>query len=270
MERPSSSEIRPVHAAAALASLAVASAAVLLISPVLAVSAAPFAFGLTDVAAAHAASAPSPSLRVRVVARALASLAWGSAISGIVATRGGDVAGSAVRLPLLAIALAVGTAIGAYGSAGEAARGNAPPRPPLTEAPLIGFADVATAAWLFVTAVSAHGGDLRARVTLVLAAAIALALRALFVARVAIRGSIDPAAAGPAAIGFVLWIALASISCTLAATPITWSGLGAALLLTLAAALAERRHRRALPVLLRGSLVFAFAAMLGITTFLGS
>ena len=252
MERPSSSEIRSVRAAAALASLAVASAAVLLLSPVLAVAAAPIAFGLTDVAAAHALSAPSPSIRVRVVSRALASLAWGGSISAIVASRGGDIVGAGVRLPLLAIALAVGAVLGAYGSAGEA---GPPPRPPLTEAPLIGVADVATAGWLFVTAVGAHGTELRTRVTLLLAASIGLALRALVVARVAIRG-------------FVLWIGIAAIFCALASTPITWSGLGAAIVLSFAAALAERRHRRALPVLLRGSLAFAFAAMLGIATFL--
>jgi Na+-translocating ferredoxin:NAD+ oxidoreductase RnfA subunit len=73
-----------------------------------------------------------------------------------------------------------------------------------------------------------------------------------------------------AGIGFVLWVAIAAVFCTLAATPITWSGLGAALVLTIAAALAERRHRRALPVLLRGSLAFVFAAMLGIATFVGT
>lgn len=265
MERPSSSEIRSVRAAAALASLAVASAAVLLLSPVLAVAAAPIAFGLTDVAAAHALSAPSPSIRVRVVSRALASLAWGGSISAIVASRGGDIVGAGVRLPLLAIALAVGAVLGAYGSAGEA---GPPPRPPLTEAPLIGVADVATAGWLFVTAVGAHGTELRTRVTLLLAASIGLALRALVVARVAIRGAHDPEAPALAAIGFVLWIGIAAIFCALASTPITWSGLGAAIVLSFAAALAERRHRRALPVLLRGSLAFAFAAMLGIATFL--
>lgn len=259
-----------MRAAVALASLVVAAAAVLLISPVLAVAGAPLAFALTDLAAAHALAAPSPSLRVRVVARALASLAWGGSISAIVASRGGDVAGAAVRLPLLAIALAVGTVIGTYGSAGEAARDKSPPRPPVTEAPLIAAADLATAGWLFVTAISAHGTELRTRVTLLVGGAIALALRALFVARVAARGAVDPAAPTLAAIGFVAWIAIAAVFCTIAATPITWSGLGTALLLTLAAALAERRHRRALPVLLRGSLAFAFAAMLGIATFLGS
>lgn len=259
-----------MRAAAALASLVVAAASVLLISPVLAVAAAPLAFALTDLAAAHALGAPSPSLRVRIVARALASVAWGGSISAIAASRGGDVAGAAVRLPLLAIALAVGTVLGAYGSAGEAARDKSPPRPPLTEAPLIGVVDLATAGWLFVTAISAHGTELRTRVMLLVAGAIALALRALFVARIATRGAIDPSAPMLAAIGFVLWVAIAAVFCTIAATPITWSGLGAALVLTLAAALAERRHRRALPVFLRGSLAFVFAAMLGIATFLGS
>jgi len=268
MERPSSSEIRSGRAAAALASLAVAGGALLVSSPIVAIGAAPIAFGLTDLAAAHALGAPSPSLRVRVVARALASLAWGGAITAIVASRGGDVAGAGVRLPLLAIALALGAAIGAYGSAGEAARAGAPPRPPLAEAPLIGVADVATAGFLLVTAITATGGDLRTRVTLLLGSALALMLRALVVTRIAVRGAREPGAPTLAAIGFVLWIAIASVFCTLAATPITWSGLGAALLLTVAAALAERRHRRALPVLLRGSLAFAFAAMLGVATFL--
>jgi hypothetical protein len=269
------SEIRSTGAAAALGALAVASGAVSVLSPLIAVAAAPLIYGLTDLAAGHALSVRGPSLRVRIIARALASAAWGGSITTIVASRGVGEA-PASRLPLLAIVLAVGTVIGVYGSGGQASRGARPAegsseaRPPFTESPLIGLLDVVTAAWAFVGAVTAHGGDLRARVLLLLGVAVSIALRALIVARIAAHAARAPDAPGLAAIGFVLWVALAGIACTIAATPMTWSGLGAALILTLAAAIAETRKRRPLVVFLRGSLAFAFAAMLGVVTFLVS
>jgi hypothetical protein len=260
----SSSEIH-TPAAALLGVFSVAAGALLIVSPILAIAIAPLVYGLTDLAASYAFGFAGPSGRVRVVARALASAAWGGVISTIVATRGGDSA--SVRLPLLAIALAIGTVIGVFGTAGQRAIDKRPPRAPLAESPLIGVCDVATAGFVFVNAVAAHGAEMRNRIMLLLVVSLTIALRALLVARLCQR---DPESPRLAALGFVLWIALASIACTLAATPMTWSGLGAALVLTFAAALAESRKKRPLVVLLRGSLAFLFASMLGIATFLGS
>lgn len=277
MDRPTSSEIRSrlgVVGGVALGALAVASGVMLVTSPLFAIGASPLVFGATDSAASAALRTPSPSVRVRVVARTLASAAWGGAASTIVATRGSDVASSAVRLPLLAIALAVGAVIGAFAGAGEQARDGRPPRAPLAEAPLVGVLDVLTTAWVFVLAIAAHEGSLRAQAPMAIGVALALSLRALVVARVAAHGSKmaarQEAAVVLSATGFVAWLALAAIACTLAATPITWSGLGAAVVLTLAAGLAESRRRRPLVVFLRGSLAFAFAAMLGVATFLAT
>lgn len=267
MDRRSSSEIRSRWAAPALAALSIASGALLVLSPGIAVAVCPLVFCVTDLALAHAFGSPGPTVRVRVVARALASAAWGGAIATIVTTRGTDPTSASVRLPLLAIALAIGTVIGVYGSAGLRATASDGARAPLAEAPLIGLCDVATAAWVFVNAISAHGTELRSRVLILLAVSVAIALRALMVARLAAR---DPESAGLAAVGFVAWVAVAAIACTLAATQITWSGLGAALVLTVAAGIAESRRRRALVVLLRASLAFVFAAMLGIVTFLAT
>lgn len=263
--RPSSEMRRPVAATLSLGALSLAAGALLAWSPVLAVGLCPLVFGVTDFTATHALGGVGPSVRVRIVARALASLTWGGAVSTIVASRGAEL--TSARLPLLAIALGVGTIIGVYGSAGARGTGEASPRPPLAEAPLIAMCDVATTGWVFVNALTAHGSDLRARVLVLLGIAVAVALRALLVARIAAR---DPESPALAAVGFVVWLGVASLACTLAATPMTWSGLGAALVLTLAAALAESRKRRALVVLLRGSLAFAFAAMLGIATFLAT
>lgn len=274
MARGSSSEIsrRSPPPAIALASLSVAGGALLITSPVIAIGVAPLVYGLTDLAAAHAIGWVGPTARVRVVARSLASAAWGGAISTIVATRGSE---GRIRLPLLAIALALGTLIGVYGSGGRRALGNEPARPPTAESPLIGACDVVTAGWALVNAISAHGRDLRTRLVVMIAVAVAVALRALVVARISARSSArsskrDPESAGLAAIGFVAWLALASIACTLAATPLTWSGLGAAWVLTLAGALAESQKKRAVVVLLRGSLAFALATMLGIAVFVGT
>ncbi|MBI2390683.1 MAG: hypothetical protein HYV09_13925 [Deltaproteobacteria bacterium] len=277
MDRPTSSEIRSrrrVVAAVALGALAVASGAMLVTSPVFAIGASPLVFGATDSAANAALGTPAPSVRVRVVARMLASAAWGGAASTIVATRGTDVARSAVRLPRLAIALAVGAVIGAFAGAGEPAREGRPPRAPLAEAPLVGVLDVLTAAWTFVLSIAAHDAGLRTRAPIAVGIALALSLRALVVARVAAYGA-RMAARGESAVvvsaaGFVSWLALAAVACTLAATPITWSGLGTAVVLTVAAGLAESRRRRPLVVFLRGSLAFAFAAMLGAATFLAT
>lgn len=270
MDRRSSSEIRSRWAAPALAALSIASGALLVLSPGIAVAVCPLVFGVTDLASAHAFGSLGPTVRVRVVARGLASAAWGGAIATIIASaeaRGTDPGSAAVRLPLFAIALAIGTVIGVYGSAGVRATAEGPARAPLAQAPLIGLCDVATAAWVFVNAISAHGTELRSRVLILLAVSVAIALRALMVARLAAR---NPESAGLAAVGFVAWVAVAAIVCTLEATQITWSGLGAALVLTVAAGLAESRRRRALVVMLRGSLAFVFAAMLGIATFLAT
>ena len=270
MDRRSSSEIRRASRswwarfAVSLGSLAVASAALLLLSPAISVAICPLVFCVTDLVAAVAFGAQGPTVRVRVVARALASAAWGGAISTIVATRGSE---ASVRLPLLAIALAIGTVIGVYGSAGQHATRADTARAPLAEAPLIGLFDVVTAGWVFVNAVSAHGVELRSRLLILAAVAVSIALRALLVARLC---ALNPVSPGLAAMGFVGWVSLAAIACTLAATPITWSGLGAAVVLTVGAGLAESRKRRALVVMLRGALAFVFAAMLGIATFLGT
>jgi len=265
---------RILGGAAALAVLAIASAAMLSASPVFAVGGSPLTFGATDAAAAVALRSPAPSVRVRVVARALASAVWGGAAAAIVAARGGDVANATVRMTLLAIFLAIGAIVGAFGSTGEAAAaGGTPdraPRPPSGESPLVGALDVLTTGWAFVLALAAHEADLRTRIASVVGLALALCLRALVVARIAVRAAREPEDPRLAAIGFVAWLAMAAVACTVAATPLTWSGLGAALVLTLAAGLAESRRKRPVVVFLRGSLAFAFAAMLGIATFLAS
>ena len=237
-------------------------------SPLFAIGASPLAFGATDAAAAVAMESPSPSVRVRVVARALAAAAWGGAASTILAARGSDPANASVRMTLLAIFLAVGAIVGSFGSAGAAATETLPPRPPQAEAPLVALLDVLTAGWAFVLAVALHGEGARARVLSTVGLALALGLRALLVARIALAASSAGDDPRPAAFGFVAWLALAATTCTIAASPLTWSGLGAAIVLTVAAALAESRRKRALVLFLRGSL--AFAAMLGIATFLAT
>ncbi len=280
MDRRSSSEIRSLRGpseaphdgghgwgAAALAVLAVGSAAMLGASPLFAIGAAPLTFGATDAAAAVALGSPSPNARVRVVARALASAAWGGAASTIVATRGSgggsDGASAAVRLTLLAMFLAIGAIVGSFGSA----TGSTPAR---GESPLVGVLDVLTTAWAFFLALASHEAEAKTRILMVAGVALALCLRALLVARVAAWSARAPEDTRLPAIGFVAWLAVASIACSFSSTPLTWSGLGAALLLTVAAALAESRRKRPLVLFLRGSLACAFAAMLGVATFLAS
>lgn len=282
MDRRSSSEISPGEgrhdrrhgwAAAALGGLAIGSAAMLVVSPLFAIGASPLTFGAADAACAAALGSPAPSVRVRVVSRALAAAAWGGAASTIVAARGADSPNVGVRLTLLAIFLALGAIVGSFGASGQAGLappGGRAPRTPLGESPLVGVLDVATTAWTFVLALAAHEADLRTRATMILGVALALGLRALLVARLAQHVARAPDDARVPAAGFVGWLALAAIACTVAATPVTWSGLGAATLLTFAALLAESRRKRAVVLFLRGSLAFACAAMLGVATFLAS
>ncbi len=265
-----SAERRARWGAASLAGLSLASAAMLVGSPLFAIGASPLTFGATDAAASLALDTPSPSVRTRVVARALAAAAWGGAASTSVALRGSELGAAGFRPTLLAIFLAVGTVVGAFGTGSGAARPGAPPRTPGAEAPMIGVLDVTTAAWSFFLALAAHEADARTRATMTLGVALALGLRALLVARVVRSGRERPDDARLSALGFVGWIALAGTSCACAPTPVTWSGLGAAVLLTLAAALAEARRKRPFVLFLRGSLAFAFAAMLGVSTFLSS
>ncbi len=263
-------------ATAALVAIAVAAGLMLVATPILAAGGSALAFGATDAIAAHVFTLPSPTARVRIVARSLAAAAWGGALSTIVAARGTTSAGS-VRLPLLAIVLAIGTVVGTYGTGGarattterlDSTRTGTPPRAPLAEAPLLGVLDVATAGWILVLALAAHEASFSRRVIAAAGAALGLLLRMLLVASLVRRAARAPEAPALAGVGFVLWVAAAGVACTLATTPTTWSGLGAALLLTFAALIAELRRKRPLVVFLRGSLAFAVATMLGVVTLL--
>lgn len=273
MERRASSENRVRVAALLLVS--VACSAMLTASPLMAVAGAPLVFGATDtlaapLLAARAGDRLGPSARVRLVSRVIAAAAWSVSLASLVPSRAGATTFASLRLPLVAIVLAIGTVVGAFGTGGEAAHDGKPARAPFAESPLIGLCDVATAAWCFVLAVAAHEGTPVARGSVVVGGLLAVLFRVLLVATVARRAAHAQASALLAGLGFVGWIGAAGVACTFAATPTTWSGLGAALVLTLAALLAELRRRRAVVVLLRGALAFAVATMLGVATLLSS
>ncbi|MGZ3454020.1 MAG: hypothetical protein ACXWUG_13310 [Polyangiales bacterium] len=258
MERRSSSEIGIL---AALSVLSIASSAMLVASPLFAAGASQLVFGATDAMAARVVGLRSPSAAMRVGARALAAATWGGAVSAIATVHTTAVP----RLLFLATALLFGLVVGAYGAAGGR---TGPTRGPAIEGPLVAVCDALTAAWCFVLSLTAHDAELRTRATLAAGIALALMLRALVVARIVAAASEDRGTPKIAAIGFVAWLAVSAVACTFAASPTTWSGLGAAVVLTVAAVLAELRRKRALVVFLRGSLAFAVAAMLGIATFL--
>lgn len=202
---------------------------------------------------------------MRVGSRALAAAMWGGAVSAIVP--GTSSASATPRLLFIATALLFGLVVGAYGAAGGRI---GPTRGPAIEGPLVGVCDALAAAWCFFLALVAHDAPLRTRATLAIGVALVLMLRALVVARVVVASAEERGTPRIAAIGFVAWLAIGSVACTFAGSATTWSGLGAAVLLTIAAVLAELRRKRALVVFFRGSLAFAVAAMLGVATFLAA
>jgi hypothetical protein len=257
MVRRSSSEI------GILAALSVASSAMLVASPLFAAGAAQLVFGATDAMAARTVGLRSPSVAMRVGTRALASAMWGGAVSAVVP----GASSTTPRLLFVATALLFGLVVGAYGAAGGR---TGPTRGPAIEGPLVGVCDALSASWCFFLALVAHDAPLRTRATLAIGVALVLMLRALVVARVVSAAAEERGTPKIAAIGFVAWLALGSVACTFAASPTTWSGLSAAVVLTLAAVLAELRRKRALVVFFRGSLAFAVAAMLGVATFLAA
>jgi hypothetical protein len=257
MVRRSSSEI------GILVALSIASSAMLVASPLFAAGAAQLVFGATDAMAARTVGLRSPSAAMRIGSRALAAATWGGAVSALASMH----TTATPRLLFIATALLFGLVVGAYGAAGGRLRET---RGPAVEGPLVGVCDALTAAWCFVLSIAAHDAPLRSRATLAFGIALALVLRSLLVARVVAAAADDRGTEKIAAIGFVAWLAIGAVACTFAASPTTWSGLGAAVLLTIAAVLAELRRKRALVVFFRGSLAFAVAAMLGVATFLSS
>ena len=225
-------------------------------SPELSPGFAMLSFGLVDGLLSPLAGAEVPTPRRRLAARAIAAIVGAGLMAILVSAHGTARLASPWALPVCAIAATLGMIVGTLGSA----------RAPWIVGPQIGLLDLGGVAWSFLGALSAHEAAPPRRLLVAATVGVLVLLRAFAVASLVARAK--EASASLAAIGFVGWIAAASLLTMLAATPTAFSGLGTATLLTFAAILVERRHRRAIVVFLRGALAFSVAAMLGAVTLL--
>lgn len=147
-------------------------------------------------------------------------------------------------LPLLAIVLAFAALGGAAWSVGAVAGLEARrPRVFLVEGALAAWLDLATIAWLTRLGASIERAPLGLRWPAAASLAAALLARAVMVRALSRRARTRPGAPGLAALAFVSWLGAAAALSTLRGTPLAWSGLGAAVVLSLAAALAQSRAR---------------------------
>lgn len=206
---------------------------------------APIALLATDLATIRGdAGLPSPILRavVRLLQAAIVLF------SLTVAVRlGGSSAGASTArwaLPLLAILLAFTALAGAAWSVGAVAGLELRrPRIFLVEGALVALLDLAIAIWATRLGLLIEHVPQGRRWPAALAIATSLLARSVIVARLSVRSRLTPGAPGLAVLAFVGWLAVAAVFATMRGSTLAWSGLGAAVLLSVASALTQARAR---------------------------
>lgn len=250
-------EGRSGPAAAALLATATAGGALSIVDPALAIAACSIVYAFVDAPAARLAGIRPPSLARRFVARSIFAVTWSGALAAVA---GGHVARTSIAATsAVAVALTFGLWAGTWASSERAA----------TDGPAIALCDASTIVWCFVLSIAARDASPGRRAVLIVAATLAIVLRALLVGRIARWGAARPTSPLLAAIGFVGWLGIAGLSSAMAATAVAWSGLGAAIVLTSAAMLVELRRRRPVVVFLRGATACVFAASFAAAQLLG-
>ncbi len=170
-------------------------------------------------------------------------------------------------LPLAAILLAFASLGGAAWSAGTiAGLDHRRPRIYLVEGGLLALMDLGVALWVARLGVVVAEAPLVARWPAVVAIAAALSARGVIAARLSVRARARPGAPGLAATAFVGWLAFAALAAAVRGSPLAWSGLAAALLLTVASAISQARTRtpNAALALGRATLAWMVAACLAL------
>jgi len=281
----------PLGVAAVLG--AMATSILLLTSPVMALVAAPLAFGLMDWGLSTALRVPGPRFVLRIFGRVVAAAAAGIVLRVLLSLATTPRAPSLLPwlLPALAILFSLAWSFAAIasnlvavipapvsGSESERDRVGHPTRarPPLGEGALVMFADVVVASFAVMLSILVHGGEdgaRPARVMMVacLALATTMCARGLLVASIAARLAARPTSPTRVVVAFVLWLGHAAIVTTLVKDPIAWSGLGTAVLLTIAAVLAEGRRPQpsALAALGRATIAWSVATTLSLLLLIG-
>ncbi len=214
-------------------------------------------FALVDGLLANLLGAAAAPPGRRVVTRGTAAGILLGLMSLLVAAHGSARWGS-WTLPTCAIVATAAFVVGTYGSL----------RAPNAAGPTVGLLDLGTSAFVLLGGLSAHEASSSRRAAVALSMGVVGVLRGLSVVTLVARGAREADTTMLAALGFLGWLAVAATLCTVAASPVAWSGLGAATVLTLAAVLVERRQRRLVVVFFRGALAFSAAAMLGAVSLL--
>jgi hypothetical protein len=213
--------------------------------------AAPIAFGWMDWGVATALRVPGPSFLLRMFGRVVAATAAGISLRVILSLAGTPRAPALAPwiLPGLAILLALSWSFAAiasnlvgaaHGEASGPSAGKA--RPPLADGALVMLCDLIGATFAVMLSFVAHDAPRRVTIVACIALSATMCARGLLVATIASRLAARPSSPRRALIAFVLWLAHAAIVTTLAKDPIAWSGLGAAVFLTIVAVLSEARR----------------------------
>lgn len=256
---------------------AMAMSLLLVTSPVLAIVASPLAFGLMDWGMATALGIPGPRIALRMFGRVVAAAAAGIALRVLLSLAGTPRAPVLAPwlLPAIAILLSLSWSFAALAAnlvgATRADEDGARPRPPLGDGALVMLSDFVVAAFAVVLSIVSHDRPPRVGMVSCLALAATMCARGLLVATVAHRCSVRPSSPRRVVLAFVLWLAHASIVTTLARDPIAWSGLGAAVVLTLAAILAEARRGTpsAVSALGRATIAWSISTTLSLLVLIG-
>jgi hypothetical protein len=206
---------------------------------------APLALLATDLATIRGdAGLPPPLLRavVRLLQAAIVLF------SLTVAVRlGGSSAGTATArwaLPLLAILLAFSALAGAAWSVGAVAGLELRrPRMFLVEGALVALLDLGVSIWVTRLGLSIEHVPQGRRWPAAIAIAAALLARSVIAARLSRRARSTPGTPGLAVLAFLGWLAVAAVFATMRGSALAWSGLGAAVLLSVASALTQARAR---------------------------
>jgi hypothetical protein len=147
-------------------------------------------------------------------------------------------------LPLLAILLGFVSLGGAAWSAGAVAGlSERRPRIFLVEGALVAWLDLALVGWLTRLSLVTEHAPAGARWPVAASLSAALLARAVILASLSRRARTRPGAPTLAVLAFLAWLSAAAATSTLRGTPLTWAGLGAAMVLSAAAAIAQSRAR---------------------------
>ena len=253
----------------------------LVTSPVLAIVVSPLAFGLMDWGMGTALRLPGPRFVLRIFGRVVATAAAAIVLRVLLSLAGTPRAPALAPwlLPALAILFALAWSFAAIASdlvGAITVEEGERPRAPLGEGALVMLADVLVASFAVMLSILAHRGldrdrDWRVIGVACLALAATMCARGLLVATIVHRLSVRPSSPTRVVLAFVLWLAHAAIVTTLAKDPIAWSGLGAAVFITLASVFAESRRATpsALSALGRATIAWSVSATLALLVLIG-